>query len=304
MKNKLMIIGSSKIVEEHIKCAIKVGFKLYSLNSSKIKSKNEYKINKKYKFEKRFKDWREAIKNALNDKTIIILLAPKFSKNLEILNFALKGENLILIEKPVSTNLTQLKSLKKKYENRIFVLYNRIFYRNIQYLKRNISNVKNVIIKFTDDNKKNILQNSIHIISVMNYLFGEVKIKYSKKEKDTINMVVINKIGIPIFLIYNNKYPETYSIDIRTKNIRYLLKPLEKLQIIKKINLKYKNNNKKMLIPYEKIEKTIDLYKSNTLKPGFFEQMMHVKKKLKNHKKFGNFDLALQAMKFAREFIK
>ena len=183
MKNKLMIIGSSKIVEEHIKCAIKVGFKLYSLNSSKIKSKNEYKINKKYKFEKRFKDWREAIKNALNDKTIIILLAPKFSKNLEILNFALKGENLILIEKPVSTNLTQLKSLKKKYENRIFVLYNRIFYRNIQYLKRNISNVKNVIIKFTDDNKKNILQNSIHIISVMNYLFGEVKIKYSKKEK-------------------------------------------------------------------------------------------------------------------------
>ena len=35
----------------------------------------------------------------------------------------------------------------------------------------------------------------------MNFLFGDVKIKYSKKELDTVNMVVINKIGIPIFLI-------------------------------------------------------------------------------------------------------
>lgn len=303
MKNKLMIIGSSKIIEEHIKCAIKAGFKLYSLNSSKKGSKNEYKINKKYKFEKRFKNWKEAIKNALEDDSIILLLAPKFSKNLEILNFALKGKNFILIEKPVSTSLIKLKNLRK-YKERIFVLYNRIFYENIQYVKKNISNVKNVVIKFTDKNKKNILLNSIHIFSVMNFLFGTVKIKYSKKEKDTINMVVMNKTGIPIFLIYNNNFPETYSIDIRTSNTRYLFKPLEKLQIIKKINLKYKNNNKKMLIPVEKIEKTIDLYNSNTFKPGFFQQMKHVKKKIDNKKKFGNFNLALQAMKFSKEFIK
>ena len=303
MKNKLMIIGSSKIIEEHIKCAIKAGFKLYSLNSSKKGSENEHKINKKYKFEKRFKNWREAIKNALEDDSIILLLAPKFSKNLEILNFALKGKNFILIEKPVSTSLIKLKNLRK-YKERIFVLYNRIFYENIQYVKKKISNVKNVVIKFTDKNKKNILLNSIHIFSVMNFLFGTVKIKYSKKERNTINMVVINKTGIPIFLIYNNNFPETYSIDIRTSNTRYLFKPLEKLQIIKKINLKYKNNNKKMLIPVEKIEKTIDLYKSNTFKPGFFQQMKHVKKKIDNKKKFGNFNLALQAMKFSKEFIK
>tara|TARA_B100000963_G_scaffold356741_1_gene377498 strand:+ start:6356 stop:7267 length:912 start_codon:yes stop_codon:yes gene_type:complete len=303
MKNKLMIIGSSKIVEEHMKCAIKAGFKLYSLNSSKKKSKNEYKINKKYKFEKRFNNWKDAIKSALRDDSIIILLAPKFSKNLEILNFALKGNNFVLIEKPVSTNLIQLEKLRK-YQNRIFVLYNRVFYENIQYIKKNILNVKNVVIKFTDNNKKNILLNSIHIISVMNYLFGEVKIKYSKKEKDAINVVVVNKVGIPIFLIYNNKFPETYSIDIRTKNTRYLLKPLEKLQIMKKINFKYKKNNKKMLIPIEKIEKTIDLYKSNTFKPGFFNQMMHIKKILNNKKKFGNLNFAIQAMKFAKQFIK
>ena len=298
-----MIIGSSKIAEEHIKCAIKAGFKLYSLNSSRLKSKNEYKINLKYKFEKKFKNWKTALDDAFKDKSITLLLAPKFSENLKILKYALKGNNNILIEKPVSTDLNQLRKLHK-YRNKIFVLYNRIFYKNIQYLKKNLSSVNNVVIKFTDNNKKNILLNSIHIISIIYYLFGNIKIKYSKKNKDTINMVVTNKLDIPIFITYNNNFPETYSIDIRTKNIKYLLKPLEKLQIIKKVYFKYKNKNKKLLMPIEKIQKTIDLYELDSFKPGFYDQMKYVNGQLKKRKKFGNLSFAIKTMRFAKEFIK
>ena len=58
-----------------------------------------------------------------------------------------------------------------------------------------------------------------------------------------------------------------------------------------------------MLIPSETIDKTIDLYKSNTFKPGFFEQMIDIKNRINNQKKFGNFAIAIQAMKFAKKFI-
>ena len=79
--------------------------------------------------------------------------------------------------------------------------------------------------------------------------------------------------------------------------------PAEIFYIIEgQARLIYKFENEENTV--EKIEKTIDLYKSNTFKPGFFQQMKHIKNKIDNKKKFGNFNLALQAMKFSKEFIK
>ena len=51
MTKNLSIIGSSRIVEEHIKAAIKVGFKIKYIYSSNKFSKNAKIISKKYKIE-------------------------------------------------------------------------------------------------------------------------------------------------------------------------------------------------------------------------------------------------------------
>ena len=117
-------------------------------------------------------------------------------------------------------------------------------------------------------------------------------------------MVLTTKEGFSIFVIYNNNFPETFSIDIRTNKTRYLLKPLEKLQIIKKLNFKYKNRNKKMLIPSEKVEKTLDLYRSNSFKPGFYEQMKYIDNQLKKGNKFGNFSFAIRVMEIAKHLVR
>ena len=303
MKKKLLIIGSSKIVEEHIKSALKAGFKLYSLNSSRLKSKNEYRINKKYKFEKKFDNWKIALNSAFKNKSISLLLAPKFSLTSRILKYALRGNNFILVEKPVSTKISELKKLSK-FNKRIYVMYNRIFYENIQFLKKNLSKISSVVVKFTDKSKKNALVNSIHIFSIIYYLFGNIKIQYSQKKRNSINMVLTTKEGFSIFVIYNNNFPETFSIDIRTNKTRYLLKPIEKLQIIKKLNFKYKNRNKKMLIPSEKVEKTLDLYRSNSFKPGFYEQMKYIDNQLKKGNKFGNFNFAIRVMEIAKHLVR
>ena len=303
MNNKLMIIGSSKIAEEHIKCAIKAGFKLYSLNSSRLHSKNENRLYKFFKFQTRFPNWRVALKDAFKDPTISIFLAPKYSENIKILKYALKGNNFVFIEKPLTSNIKDLIKLQK-YKKRIFIAYNRIFYKNIRYIKKNLTNATSVIVKFTDSSKKNILLNSIHIISIIHYLFGDLKIQYSQRKKKFVNILATNKNGLSIFFIYSDKFPETYSIDIRCRNKRYFVKPLEKMQIIKKLSLKYKNNNKKMLIPFEEVHKNIDLYKNSNFKAGFLEQMQYFYQKLNKGKKFGNLDFGIKVMKFALNFVK
>ena len=51
MKKILSIIGSSRIVEEHIKAAIKNNFSIMYIFSSNRKSKNVIKLAKKYKIQ-------------------------------------------------------------------------------------------------------------------------------------------------------------------------------------------------------------------------------------------------------------
>ncbi len=303
MKPKLLIIGSSKIVDEHIKSALKVGFQLYSLNSTRKNSINQKKLYKKYKFQKKFSNWKDAFDSAKNNKNISVLLAPRIRDNFKILKYLTKGDNLIISEKPLTTNLRQLNKLKK-FKKKIFITYNRIFYENIQYLKKNIKKPSSVVVKFTDKNKKNILNNSIHIFSIIYYLFGSVRKKFLLKTKESINMLSLNRNNIPIHFIYDNNFPETYSIDIRDKNKRYYLKPLEKLKIIRKIEFKYKNNNIKMLIPKEKIEKQIDLYKINNFKPGFLNQMRYIKRKLDNRGRIGNLEFGVKVIELCKDFLK
>jgi len=299
---KLLFIGSSKIVEEHIKSALKVGFKLYSIISTRKNSINQKRLIKKYKFQKQFRNWKTALDFVKNDKNIILFIAPRIKDNVKILKNAIKGKNFIIIEKPLSSKLEVL-SFFNKYKKRIFITYNRIFYENVLFLKKNLNKPSSIVVKFTDSSKKKIMINSIHIVFIIQFLFGELKIIYKKHSKNSVHILAKNKNDIPIFFIFNTKYPETFSIDIRDVGSRYFLKPLEKMKIFTGIRFNYKSKNKKMLIPTEKLYKKFDLYKSNNLKPGFLNQMKFLKKNLSKNKNVGNLDFGFQVVKFTRNFL-
>ena len=66
------------------------------------------------------------------------------------------------IEKQVFENPKEFKKFIK-YKNQIFVGYNRIFYKNINYLKKNITNKKdlNILIKCPVNTKKVIILNFV-----------------------------------------------------------------------------------------------------------------------------------------------
>ena len=301
MKLKILIIGSSKIVEEHIKSALYNKIGLYSLNSTRKNSTNEVYLKKKFKFEKNFDDWKLALKSLKNKKNVIIFLAPRIKDNFEILKECIKYKNFIFTEKPISTNLIKLRSLKSG--RKIFVGFNRLFYNSIKYLKKNIKKPTSVIVKFTEKKIDQISTNSVHIFAIIIYLFGELKVKNKHIYKSSSTLFTLSKKGVPIYFSFSKNSPELFSIDINTENKRYLLKPIEILTIYKKIKKKYINGNKRLLVPTEVPYLKIDEYSTKNFKPGFINQMKHLKKfVVKKQKIFNDISMLKNTLKLANLF--
>lgn len=275
----LSIVGSSKIVDSHIAAAKANNFKIYSIYSTRKNSKNLIKLQKKYKIKKKFNNFNDFFLDAKKKDKLAFLVAPRIKDNIKILTKILTLNKYVLTEKPVTTNLKDFKKLIK-FKNKIFVGYNRIFYENIKYLKKNLKSPANVIVKCPEINKKKILTNSVHILSVLFYLFGKLKIYKKVKTKTVISLFLYTKKKLSINIFFNIKFPENFSISIYEKKSIYKLKPIEKLNVFKKLKKNKKLEQKRIVKYFEPISSyQIDEFKNNKYKPGFYYQW-------KNYKKF------------------
>ena len=180
--HSLSVIGSGRIVEEHIKAALRCNIKVRYIFSSRVGSKNAVRLSKKYKIEN-IKTFKEFIDLSINAKSNF-LIAGRISKNSFYLKQCINTKKKIFIEKPVF--------LKNKYfkkylisNNQIFVGFNRIFYRNMMTLKNLTSQKKNLTVNcFCPElNKTRIISNSSHIISILLFLFNNLKQIYKQKKK-------------------------------------------------------------------------------------------------------------------------
>ena len=268
---KLSIIGSSRIAEEHIKVAHQAGFKIINIYSSRKNSKNAIDLSRKYKI-KNQKNYKSFLKQ-IESNGSNVLIAGRINDNAKYLKDILKLNCFIFIEKPIFINFQKFEKYEK-FKKKIFVGYNRVYYKNINLLKKLLKKEKNleVICNCPEKNKERILTNSSHIISILIHLFGNLKIKFKEKNKKGIFVRLSNYKGDSINIFYNFNSINNFSINIFNKTIHVLMKPIELLFIYKKLEKKkIKNNNFYDL----KINKTFNEFKYNKYKPGFYNQMLH-----------------------------
>lgn len=270
MTKNLSIIGSSRIVEEHIKVAQKVGFKIISIYSSRVNSKNAVYLSNKYKIknQKNYKSFLEEIKNSGSS----VLIAGRVVDNPKYLRDVLKFNCSVFIEKPIFVNFKQFEKYKK-FQNKIFVGYNRVFYNNVNLVKKLLSKETNleVICNCPEKNKERVLTNSSHIISILIHLFGNLKIRFREKNKNSIFVRLRNQKGDNINIFYNFNSINNFSINIVNKKINILMKPIEILYIYKKLEKKRVGNNNFYSLQKNKI---LNEFKLNKFKPGFYNQML------------------------------
>lgn len=292
MKN-LSIIGSGRIVEEHIKAALHCNIKVQHIFSSRPGSNNAQRLSKKYKIEnvKAFDKFIE-----LSNKTKSnFLIAGKITKNAFYLKKCIETKRKILIEKPVFLKSQNFKKYLKS-NSQIFVGFNRIYYKNIKTLKNIIGKSKNITVNcFCPElNKTRVISNSSHIISILLFLFKNIKLIYRHKQKKSIFLryKLSNDNIVNLFINYNAI--ANFKIELISENFFIELPSIEELKVynkLEKINLN-NNNIYKLKCSYKANE-----YNFNKIKPGILFQM-------KEFKNFCNGKNIINDLRFTEKIIK
>lgn len=296
----LCVIGSSEIIEDHLKVARKLKFKLHSIASTKKNSKNSYRLYKKYKFENHFDDWRLALLQSKKIKNIVYLIAPRISDTIKVLNH-LQPNSYALVEKPLSLASIDFDKIKKKNLN-LMIGYNRVFYKSVHFLKNKSINNSIVNVNLVEKNLGRIKENSCHIISLLLHVFGDLKLKYKLKKQYYIFCSFSSKDNNIINLSFCYNLPNNFSIEILNRNSYISQKPIEKIYEVKQLKILKKKNQKffKPQINFSFEENYIKF------KPGFYKQMLCFKKNVisKNKFKINNINFGKKVMKICEQITQ
>lgn len=297
----LSVIGTSKIIENHLKSAKKNKFILHSIATTRGKNSNNLKkIYKDYSFKKKFFNWKDLYDSTKNIDNMVYLISPRIKETFKISSYFLKYKKKIIVEKPLSTQMKNFKTLKNFKQN-IFVGYNRVYYDNVQYLKKENLSKSIVNVNCIESNKKTFAENSCHIVSILLYLFSDLKILYKAENKKNIFCRLYsnkNKSTINLNIYYN--IPKNFNIEIiRDKKI-FELKPIERLKTFTKLSIKKKRNILKVTPQVD-----INSYENsnNSSKPGFDNQWQHFRKFIFSKKCITDIDFAEKVMRLCLDII-
>ncbi len=298
----LSIIGSSNIIEQHIECARKCGFILKDICTTNKKSKNIYRYVKKYKFKNVYFDWKKMLTNHKKNKYLgssYYLIAPRIKDTDIILKNFLTLKKKFLVEKPLSLNSSKIKKYFK-FNKSIYIGYNRIFYSSILYLKK--KKIKNSLIKvfLPEMNEEGFKKNSCHIISILIYLFGNLRLINKIKKKNLISAKLESKNKNLISLEIFYRATDNFSIKIYEKSNTHVIKPIEHYTYYK--NLK-KTKLRKDTLYFPKQIKFRNEFEIDKFKPGFFK-MWKLFGSNANRSHPNNIVLAYNVMKTCEEIIK
>ncbi len=297
---KLCIIGSSEIVDHHLMVAKKLGFSLYAISSTRKNSLNAKKKFKKFEIKKYFSNYRDLIKETSKLKNVCYLVAPRIKDTLKILYDLDYVNSPILVEKPISTSVRAFSAKINKKKN-IFVGYNRIFYETTRYLK--LIKISNSLVNITcpEKNEYTFVTNSCHIISILVYLFKELRLIKKIKSKYFINVIFKSEKNnyINLCVFYNLK--TNFKIEINNTNYFISQTPIEQIKIYKKLEI-LRKKHRNFYIP--KLYKKINC--NENFKPGFINQMKEFKEfaKNKNFKIDNNILFAKKVIKICNQILR
>jgi len=291
-RNKIILVGTSPIVEFHVNALRKSGLNPTTVASSNKNSSSQEKFSAENNIKKSYSDWKNMIDEEEYDG---ILIAARVESTIEILEYAIKQNIPILVEKPVSVNSKDIKKLIKNSHEMIMVGYNRRFYKTVNVLKNFVLEENTpVIASMIAPESSNIMDffnNSSHSVDMLRYIFGEIKLEYVKKlivndmQKGLVATFSNDRKDV-IQFIGNWNASDNFGLSVFRDKKRFELKPYEKLNIYNEMDVIEPTSSS----PIRKyVPKLIDRVNLEPLdeqfKPGFYQQSNAFSELIRNKKK-------------------
>lgn len=180
---RLGIVGAGTIVQSHIDAARLSGFAPVAI-CGRMGSPRAAKIAQQNKGLVAVSDLNDLLKSKLD----AILIAVSIGETIDVLEKCLVGRLPILVEKPVSTDERILQKLYHRWGDQVLVGYNRRHYSSTKKFREtlaikekgligvNISELSLASQITKEERRQAILTNSVHILDLMNYLFGDIRL--------------------------------------------------------------------------------------------------------------------------------
>ena len=305
--NKIILIGTSPIAEFHVKSLKESGLTPIAVASSNRNSSSQKKFAIKNNIEKNYSDWKKMIDTEKYDG---IVIAARIESTLEILEYAIRKNVPILVEKPITYNSEDLEKLIKNSHKMIMVGYNRRFYKTVNVLKNLVLKENRPVIAsmITPDslNTKKFFPNTLHSLDILLYIFGDIRLEFIKKliindvQKGFVATFSNDRQDI-IQLIGNWNSSDNFSLSVFQDKKRFELKPYEKLVIYDGIDVDGTIWKHVPKIVDEINLENVDEY----VKPGFYQQSYAFSELIKNKKMDSGPSLtdALKAVKIFEKLI-
>ena len=244
-----------------------------------IKKQNLNLAKKKYPSIDLNKNYIDAIKNSLLD---LVIIATPTSTHFKIAQFALENDKHILVEKPLSLSLLEVKKLNKiakRKKRHIFVDYPFLFSGTINFIKKiidkkeygNILEIESYREQAPVRRDSNVIWDlCTHDISILNFLIKKLPYKIKTIKKKNLKKFPVDQAYV------NLKYKNNLNVFIKNSwlspiKIRLIVIKFERAVLycdenesIYKIKI-YKNKSKKDLNNFDlkipKIDLTEPLFK-------------------------------------------
>jgi predicted dehydrogenase len=290
-------------MQDHVLALKKSGLKPIAIASSNLHSSSQVEFTIKNNIPKNYQNWKKLLDQETYDG---IVIATRIESTVEILEDVIKQNVPILVEKPVSINSNEIKKLIKKSHELIMVGFNRRFYKTVNTIKNTIHTenkpvIANMIIP--ESNIKNFFINSSHGIDILHYIFGDIKLQYTKKliQNKTMKGFVAtfsNEKNDLIQLIGSWNSSDNVSLSVFCDTKKMELKPYETLKIYDGLQVvePTKNNPIRKYIPSLVNEIGLDSI-DKKIKPGFFQQSTIFSEFVKTNKRNINAATLFDALK-------
>lgn len=292
---KAILIGYGTQATEYARIFKKEKIKISAICVNKKISKKAIKFKKKFSVESIFTDIKTCLKSTDYDCVFVFLPWDKIeTKIYDVIKYSKKT---IFAEKPIALsykNLHDIVRFKKKYFNKIFVLYTRRYFDNVKILKNLIKknklnyfrlsvaeNSENLIFKHGEKMRKNFkFMMTSHWIDLLIYLFKKFKFNVMNINENT-QYIHIKKNKITGLVSLHKNINDTLNFECFFDKFTFKMITFERAYFLKKLI------KKNYSLIYQ-TKKTF-LEKKNNFKPGLLNFIKDVKKNKVN--KFNRINL-------------